>query len=260
LGATQPELLKALMGDHSDSRGLWARYLFCAVDNPSGYVDFDQTPPPSTLTNTLVNLHQQLESFPEQDYLLSDAAKPVFQREYNRYQEIVLATRITDPGAAAAVKLGTYLARLTLWLHLINAALARVEPVPTVSPKTVEIAARWTDFYWTHNQLLMTQNAPSQQLTGKALRVYELLKRKGKSLSRSEITKGTRIKKDTLTEILPLLVEQGYATADGPVNATKTRYQVDSGAEKVEDLDPELKKVEPRFNSRNGQRTRVLGD
>ncbi|MEO0985979.1 MAG: DUF3987 domain-containing protein [Cyanobacteria bacterium J06639_14] len=173
LGATQPEILKRLMGDHSDERGLWARYLFCLVDTPPAYLDFSNPGPPSKLTNTLANLHKKLEALPEQDYLLSKAAKPIFQDAYNHYRSIVYANNDSDlGGAAAAAKMGTYLSRLTLWLHLVNAALADTEPSPTITPETVEMAVQWTQFYWCQNQLLMARNAPTQELTGDLLKVW----------------------------------------------------------------------------------------
>ena len=178
LGATQPEILKRLMGDHADERGLWARYLFCLVDTPPAYLDFSNPTPPTKLTNTLTNLHKRLETLPEQDYLLSETAKPVFQAAYNHYRSIVYVNNDSDLGsAAAAAKMGTYLSRLTLWLHLINAALADVEPSPTIAAETVEMAARWTHFYWQQNQLLMARNAPTQELTGDLLKVWSQIEK-----------------------------------------------------------------------------------
>lgn len=178
LGATQPEILRRLMGDHADERGLWARYLFCLVDTPPAYLDFSSPAPPTKLTNTLANLHKRLETLPEQDYLLSDTAKPIFQAAYNHYRSIVYANSESDLGsAAAAAKMGTYLSRLTLWLHLINAALADVEPSPTIAAETVEMAARWTHFYWQQNQLLMARNAPTQELTGDLLKVWSYIEK-----------------------------------------------------------------------------------
>jgi hypothetical protein len=73
--------------------------------------------------------------------------------------------------------MGTYLSRLTLWLHLINAALAGTEPSPTIAAETVAMAAQWTNFFWQQNQLLMTRNAPDNELTGDLLKVWTYIEK-----------------------------------------------------------------------------------
>ena len=217
LGATQPEVLKSMMGDHCDARGRWARYLFCLVDSPPAYLDFSRPDSPSQLTNTLVDLHQRLGKLPEQDYLLGDEAKPVFQDAYNHYRSIVYDNNERDPGsAAAAAKMGTYLSRLTLWLHLVNAALANTEPSPTITAETVAMAAQWTAFYWQQNQLLMARNAPENEITGDLLKVW------------------TYIEKHQLVDFLPSDIsanvkfkDQGKTRKEGKLRYKPSKYHVE---------------------------------
>jgi hypothetical protein len=264
LGAIQPSILKKLRGDHQDDRGQWARNLFCAVDTPYAYLNLTADEPDSILPSLLEALHLELEKQPQQDYLLSDAARLPFQDYYNRYRAIVAETSQSEPGtAAAAAKMGTYLCRITLWLHLVNAALARTEPALTIAPETVEMAAKWTAFYWSQNQLLMARLAPANVLTGNAMRVVDLLSRKGTALTRSEITRGTRIKKAPLSEILSILVEQAHIVADGAVNATTTKYAIPIAAPVCEaptKIESELIQIEPQINLQTPYSEKVSAD
>ncbi|MHC5827764.1 MAG: DUF3987 domain-containing protein, partial [Nostoc sp.] len=80
-GSIQWEVLAAMMGDHNDYNGNFARWLFCAAKSPKRYLDLvgENTAPDTGISEALRQLYIKLALVPEQDYLLSTEAAALFE-------------------------------------------------------------------------------------------------------------------------------------------------------------------------------------
>ncbi|GAC1489331.1 MAG: hypothetical protein NVS2B14_00510 [Chamaesiphon sp.] len=179
-GSTQWDTLKKQMGDHEDTTGEWARWLFCAAPAPLAFLDL--TTPDTDLgdrfAKTLMQLYKDIETIPEQDYLLSPEAKVLFQTWQNNL--VRWTAQENHPLIKVAyAKFESYTARIALWLHVVNGALARERPEATIPGSTMQKAIEWTDYYIGQLRLVCALNSPQQELSGKILRIKEFVESKG---------------------------------------------------------------------------------
>lgn len=223
VGAIQFSTLQRLMGSHSDDQGEYSRYLFCAAEAPLSKLDFSKDVGDIGLTQELISLVQALEASPNREYFLAEGAKVAFQRYQN---ELTDRAQDTDHPAmeSAFPKFEAYFGRFILWIHLVNAALAKKVPDPLVSAEHVEIARQWTEYYIGQLQFILAINSPQQSLTGDRLRVYEYLKRKNRPLKARDVVQGrlferSRDKRKQRTpyirELLEALVKDGWLSQAG---------------------------------------------
>ena len=223
VGAIQFSTLQRLMGSHSDDQGEYSRYLFCAAEAPLSKLDFSKDVGDIGLTQELISLVQALEVLPNRDYFLSKGAKVTFQRYQNELTD--RAQDAEHPAMESAYpKFEAYFGRFILWLHLVNAALAKKTPDPLVSAEHVETARQWTEYYISQLQFILAVNSPQQTLTGDRLRVYEYLKRKKRPLKARDVVQGrlferSRDKRKQRTpyirELLEALVKDGWLSQAG---------------------------------------------
>jgi hypothetical protein len=186
-GSTQPETLKRLMADHEDSTGEFARWLFCMAECPAAYLDLMNDDDKDTgLANSLKALYHKLEQLPdERDYFLSFDAKAIFEAYQHQLIDWTLAE--TNQGLKTAFpKFESYLARLTLWLHCINAALAGEMPEQMIPPYVIEQACLLCDYYIDQLRLIYAFNSPQMQLTGRLLKLKNFIEGKA-GVTRREI-------------------------------------------------------------------------
>ncbi|MBC1235734.1 DUF3987 domain-containing protein [Nostoc sp. 2RC] len=180
-GNTQPETLKKLQAkqDFEDHAGEFSRWLFCLVAGPAAYIDlFGQDDyVGQQFANDLMRLFEHLGSLPEQDYFLDNEAKAAFQA----YQHFLTDSALAEnhPGLKATYpKLQSYLARLALWLHLVNAALAgNYSPSQFIDGHTMTVASQMIDFYLAQAKLLYALNSSQQELAGNLLKIKEYVDR-----------------------------------------------------------------------------------
>ncbi len=167
-GTYQWDTLNRLMVDDVNfiSSGYSARFLYCSIlDAPPRYLDLLSFQPESNFTETLEWLYEKLEELPNQDYLLAQEAKVLFQawnhtladdeREENHF-----AFSLVYP------KIEAYTARLALWLHIVNAVLGSKLPEPIISGETMQHAVEIASFYLWQQKLIHANNAPSRKLEG----------------------------------------------------------------------------------------------
>jgi hypothetical protein len=223
VGATQYSTLQRLMGSHDDDCGEFARYLFCAAEAPPSKLDLSKDVGDIGLTSDVIAVFTALSELPEQAYLLSPEAKQAFQV----YQHELTDRQIAEdhPSLQSAYpKFETYFGRFVLWLHLVNAVLARRSPEAVVDGHTVDLARQWTEYYIAQLRLVLAVNSPQQELTGDLLRVYDYLKRKGVPMDARAIAQGRLFKSSPdkakqrvpyLQELLTTLVDQRWITEDG---------------------------------------------
>ena len=167
-GTYQWDTLAKLMSDDVNfiSSGYSARFLYCSIfDAPPRYLDLLTPKANSNFTETLEWLYEQLEGLPQQDYLLTQEAKVLFQawnhtladdeREENYFGFSIVYAKIE-----------AYAARIALWLHIVNAVCAGKLPEPTISGETMRCAIEISSFYLWQQKLIHGNNAPSRKLEG----------------------------------------------------------------------------------------------
>ncbi len=188
-GAIQWEVLGELMGDHRDTNGAWSRWLFCAADAPTRYLNLDQQPE-TGISEALHWLYTKLEQHPPQDYFLSPAAGKLF--ETWQHQLVDAQQAETLPGLGFVYpKLEAYTARLALWLHIVNAVLRQQQPTQLIDDATMEQAIELAAYYLWQHRLIHTHNSPAAGLAATALKIQKYVERVGE-VTASNLKSGVR--------------------------------------------------------------------
>lgn len=232
-GAIQYIKLQELMGDHRDSCGEWARYLFCAADAPLAYIDLLSDDGDTGLRQMLIDLLEILDELSECEYYLSgDQAKIAFMEYQHELTDRAVAT--DHPSMQAAFpKFESYFGRFILLLHIVNAVLAGKQPSTTIGVRTVEMARRWTEYFVGQFRLLMALNSPQEELTGHLLQLKNYIERKpgktGRQIAAARLFAAnpdkSKHRKAYLDSLLTELVDKGHIVEiDG-------KYSVNSGSE-----------------------------
>jgi len=216
-GTIQWETLASLMKHHDDTTGEWARWLFCAAPAPPAKIDLLSTEADMAFKEQvcLKKLYQTLERIEPQSYQLSQSAKAVFQTIQHRL--IDWMQEENHPGLKAAYpKFESYLARLALWLHVVNGALGEKCPAAIVSDATMSRAGQLTEYFVGQLRLIYAHNSPQQQLTGTLLRMQAFAETKGRPIETREFKMGVwSLRKCSPAEIkthLSTLVQAGYGS------------------------------------------------
>ncbi|MBD3886401.1 DUF3987 domain-containing protein [Phormidium tenue FACHB-886] len=214
-GSIQWETLASLMKSHDDNNGEWARWLFCVAPTPPAKIDLfaagaDTNP---NVNAALKQLYQKVDSFPPAQYFLTDEAKVIFQAA--QHCLIDWMKEENQPGLKAAYpKFESYLARLALWLHLINAALGYGHPALNIDQQVMIQATHLTTYFINQLRLIYAYNSPQQQLTGVLLRMQVFAENKGRPVELQEFKSGIwSLRKNTTAQIrenLSTLVQFGY--------------------------------------------------
>lgn len=218
-GGTQWETLQALMANHEDTTGEWARWLFCAAECPPSYINLSSDSDRDFgLTDSLRRLYQRLDCIEPADYLLSRDAKNIFERK--QHQLIDWSRQEDCPGLKASFpKFESYLGRLALWLHLVNAALANEPPEPTINGQTMRLAAYLLDYFIGQLRLIYAQNAPQQELSGILLKIQAYAENKGCPVALRQFKNGIfALRKLPIAEIkehCESLANAGYGQIEG---------------------------------------------
>ena len=218
-GSTQYETLQKLMGDHSDACGEFARYLFCLAQAPPAYIDISDDSEDLGLTDNLVDLIEDLDELPEQEYRLSKSGI----KAYTPYQHELIDREMetNHPSMRVAFpKFRTYFGRFILWLHIVNSVLAGQSPKPTIGASTVKKAQLITEYFIGHFRLLLAINSPQEELTGDLLKLRDYIAHKGpvslrKIAQRKLFAKSTdkaKHKMPYLNSLLSTLEDKGYVT------------------------------------------------
>jgi hypothetical protein len=219
-GSIQGATLQELMKNHDDTTGEWARWLFCATPAPPSKIDLLSADAELDIgvAESLRQLYLRLEEMKPANYLLSHEAKVIFQE----YQHMLIDWQIEenhDGLRNAYPKFESYLSRLALWLHLVNAALAGLQPETLISEATMIQAVALTDYFIGQLRLIYTHNSPTSGLTSILLEMQEYSERKGIGLVARDFKMGMQLlKKVPTTEIrdyMQTLVESGYGKFEG---------------------------------------------
>jgi hypothetical protein len=266
-GATQTERLKDLMKDHSDITGEFARWLFCALPLKKDYINlFDDSDYGQQLRVYLKDFYQLLSNIPRQQYFLDSAAKAVFQE----CQHKLVNMRDSEPQLglkAAYPKFESYLARLSLWVHVANAALAgETKPSQMIDGLAVSVAWETVEFYMAQLQILYAKNNPEQEIEGTLLKIKNFVcDRNGVSVREikrgiSELKRG-KTSINQIEEMCSSLIQDGFIS-----QRDKKYYLPDSGdnEDKSKNNIPTSSKTENTaisvLSSKGGDKLGTTGD
>lgn len=215
-GSIQWEVLQNLMGDHDDSAGVFARWIFDCAESAPRFIQFDDAPD-TGIDHLLTNLYKRLELMPHADYLLSFEAKGVFQE----WQHYLVNRELRESGGLQLVfpKIEAYTARFALWLHVVNAALAGETPAPTIDGHTMSRAVDMARYYLSQYELIIATNSPQTGLTGVLLKIFNHLKGKPDGTTIGKLKAGIRslrgVDKTEIEFHCQWLADNGYVTLDG---------------------------------------------
>lgn len=138
-GTIQPAVIARLMGDFNDEDGFWSRQNFIMSDTNRLPAKPTQDIPPD-YTEWLSGIYKRVSNFTPRKYGVDKLA---FNELYVKYWE-ALSIRILE--APRSVFGGLYskarnkVGRAALILHLMNAAIERIEPAATVDYATMSAA------------------------------------------------------------------------------------------------------------------------
>jgi hypothetical protein len=106
----------------------------------------------------------------------------------------------------------SYLARLALFLHLVNAVLIGATPEQMIGEYTMYTACKMVDFYLAQSRLVYALNSPQHELAGNYLKVKTYIDKRGQATVR-DVKCGVRSLKSLstaeTTSICDELVDQG---------------------------------------------------
>jgi hypothetical protein len=230
-GSIQWEVLQSLMGDGYDDNGTFARWLFCAAPSPLRFINLLEDDLDTGIDDLLTNLYKQLEKMPEADYLLSPGAKEIFQRW--QHELVHRELEETHPGLQVIYpKIEAYTARFALWLHVVNAALAKTTPDPTISDRTMSAAVKLARYYLSQSELVLAANSPQSGLTGVLLKIQKYAQGHPNGIKPGKLKSGIKAVRKLDKEKIWLhchwLADNGYGTlVDGIYRAaTKVGHQL----------------------------------
>ncbi len=219
-GAIQFEVLQEISGNHTDTAGMLARFLVCAVDSPPRYYKAGQTVDHG-LDVLLKDLFEDLKSLPERDYFLTPQAEKLFEKWQNRLVDAERAEK--HPGVRAAFpKIEAYALRLALHLHVTNSQLAKEElPGQQINAYVMSRAIELANFYLGQIKLIYAVNSPQSGLGGRLLNLWLFIKKKIQGVTPRDIKRNVgsyrngKIPTNEIRQDCLSLVQQGYLRCEG---------------------------------------------
>ncbi len=218
-GSIQWEVLAAMMGDHNDYNGNFARWLFCAAKSPKRYLDLvgENTAPDTGISEALRQLYIKLALVPEQDYLLSTEAAVLFEA----WQHSLVDAQVAEESYGLRVvyaKIEAYTARLALWLHIVNAVLTGETPSLVISSDTMSKAIELAAYFLWQHKLIHAQNSPESGLMSWGLKIQKVAERLGGATA-SMLKSGIRAfrKKPTfeIRQLMEMMAAAGWGRVEG---------------------------------------------
>ena len=175
-GGIQPDVLRQQMGDQRDSRGHFARFVYCVLPIlPAPFIKGQQIPDVSEM---LYSLYKDVGAVAPQTFKLSDAAQDSYINFANKLDDL----RVNEPNQALRAvyaKSKGQVGEITLLLHLLWAAFYKQELNNYVSLEIMEAAIKLDSFYIEQIKSIYTKSGDTNALTPKLSRIVELSQRKG---------------------------------------------------------------------------------
>lgn len=253
-GSIQWEVLAAMMGDHNDYNGNFARWLFCAAKSPRRYLELvgENTAPDTGISEALRQLYIKLALVPEQDYLLNTEAAVLFEA----WQHSLVDAQVAEESYGLRVvyaKIEAYTARLALWLHIVNAALIGETPSLVISgdtmSKAIELAAY---FLWQH-KLIHAQNSPESGLMSWGLKIQKVAERLGgatASILKSSIRAFRKKPTFEIRQLMEMMAAAGWGRVEGE-GSNSVYVPNGMSLSKIDKIDTDLTQVSIAQTSSN---------
>ncbi|TBR56817.1 hypothetical protein B4U84_27765 [Westiellopsis prolifica IICB1] len=181
-GSIQWEVLANMMGDHNDSNGNFARWLFCAAKSPKRYLRLvgESSVVDTGISQALRQLYIKLGLVPEQDYFLSTQAAVFFET----WQHSLVDAQVAEESYGLRVvypKIEAYTARIALWLHIVNAVLRGETPTQVICGDTMEKAIELAAYFLWQHKSIHAQNSPESGLMSWGLKIQKVAERLGEA-------------------------------------------------------------------------------
>lgn len=214
LGAIQPKVLQTFLGKCDDSNGSWSRFFFVqqpttASTLPDDDLSFD-------ISGLLTSIYGRINQFAPAQYRLEPKAFKLFQRCNDRLEQQKLAD--PDPAIRAVYgKTAGRIGKIALNLHLIDAAIANVQPGQLVSEATIKKAVAISKLAIDQIRALYCEFG-GDDLTGNLAKVVDLSHRKGEIKARDvqrSFDKASCPTPATVRQWFAQLTEQGWGTLNG---------------------------------------------
>jgi len=245
-GSIQWEVLSAIMGDHNDYNGSFARWLFCAAKSPKRYLRLvgENSAPDTGISQALRQLYIKLAQVPEKDYFLSTDAAMFFEVWQHSLVDAQVASesygiRIVYP------KIEAYTARLALWLHIVNTVLTGETPTQVISGDTMEKAIELAAYFLWQHKLIHTQNSPESGLTSWGLKIQKLAEQVGgatASMLKSSIRALRKKRTFEIRRLMEMMAAAGWGRVEG--QGSNSVYMANNVPPKVIDkIDTKLTQV-----------------
>jgi CRISPR-associated protein Cmr3 len=242
-GGIQPDKLRALLGDFTDSQGEWARFLWYHM--PMRPYKIPRNNARYTLGNLLEATYRKLNSLPALEFFFDKDGQNFFDDWYDKTYE--QTRNEIKPGLRAAIaKMPGQAVRLIGLLHVLNGVSSQPAEVDTKIPlTTVRAGCQLAEFYLGQVTLLQedgdTLNGELTPVLKKLLdKVEEVV-----SLTARQAQKGLRdLSKKTASQIRELFTELA-AMGLADVQGTGSRLTLISKMLTSADKSQEYQNLEP---------------
>jgi hypothetical protein len=224
-GSTQPDTLRALMGDFSDPSGQWARFLWCFLPiRPAPYpnhaVHLD-------LSELLYSNYKHLSAFPVTTYQLSPPAREYYIDWYNELDQLRLQ-EVKQSLRAVYAKFKSDTGVLALILHCLNAGVMGTIPTGQISEATMQAAIRLSKFYLGQVKLIHSEgDVQAGDITPSYFKIINLSRRKGwitaRDIYRARAVTNRQAPLDQIRELMRELVTMGLAESRNQGNRLEIR-------------------------------------
>lgn len=218
-GGYQWEVAAQMMDENGDYTGMNARWLLDGAKAPKPYIDLlsAEADIDTGLSDTLMQLYTQLRNLPACDYLLSYDAKVLFQAFQHQSvddleAEDKLGLQVVYP------KNQSYVSRLALLLHIVNATLRGETPEPVISGETMRKAIDLAGYYLWQYRMIYKHNHPDSGLEGLGLKVQRFALKAGRATA-SSVKRGVsafkKVVVGTIRQVFQSLATSGWGRIEG---------------------------------------------
>jgi hypothetical protein len=218
-GGYQWEVAAQMMDAEGDYTGMNARWLLDGAKAPPAYIDL-LSPDADTdtgLSDALLKLYTALGTVPDCDYLLSHDAKVLFQAF--QHESVDQGTSEEHLGLQVVYpKNQSYVARLALLLHIVNATLRGETPSPVISGETMRQAIALAGYYLWQYRMIYKHNHPDSGLEGLGLKAHRFALKTGR-VTASAIKRGVaafkKVVTHTIRQVFESLSASGWGHTEG---------------------------------------------
>ncbi|MBE9033024.1 DUF3987 domain-containing protein [filamentous cyanobacterium LEGE 11480] len=226
LGSIQPGVLQRFLGNCQDENGAWARFIFinqpiAASTLPDDWDDWD-------VSDMLTGYYRRIAQYAPERYRLTSEAFKQFQSIYNALEQ--RRESETNPALQAVIgKTTGRIGKITLSLHLLEAAVARKAPAQEIGVETLLRAVKIAELAIEQIEAIYGECNPEDQLSPAMARIVEVSRRKGEVTARqiSQALPGSqKMKAPDIRQCFIKLANQGFGEVAGEGNKlTFTAYE-----------------------------------